>query len=244
MGDRTMGDDSRRPAPRAADSNWPTSSLVGGLSDGCRRELLALGTELRFGRGRRILEEGDDSTFVVLLRAGFVKVTGRLDDGRETLLAIRTRGDVVGELAALDEHPRSGTVTASSPVEVTVITRGDFLGYLSRRPQANLALNRMLAYRLRQANRRRLDFAGCTAPVRVARVLLELIETYGHRRARGWVCDVPISQHDLADLSGTSVETAQITLRRLRAAKALSTGYRTLAIHDMPALQNAAHLVP
>lgn len=204
--------------------------------------MLELGAGRRFERGRRILAEGERSTFVVLIRAGFVKVSARRDDGRQTLLAIRTRGDLIGELAAIDENPRSGTVVASSPVEATIIAQGEFLGFLSRHPQANLQFNRMLAYRLRQANRRRLDFTGCSAPVRVSRVLTELIETYGRRTPKGWVCDVPFTQHELADLSGTSVETAQITLRRLRQAGVISTGYRKLTVLDSRTLHGAAHL--
>ncbi|MFG2089816.1 Crp/Fnr family transcriptional regulator [Spirillospora sp. NPDC048824] len=231
-------------AGSAASAFWPKFSLLGGLPETSRRRMLELGAERRFERGRRILEEGEISTFVVLLRAGFVKVSARLDDGRQALLAIRTRGDLVGELAAIDDHPRSGTVTACSPVEATIIAQGEFLGYLSRHPQANLQFNRMLAYRLRQANRRRLDFTGCTAPVRVSRVLTELIETYGRRTPRGWVCDVPFTQHELADLSGTSVETAQITLRGLRNAGVLNTGYRKLTVLDSRALHDAAHLTP
>lgn len=190
---------------------WPRSSLVGGLTLSCREELLTLGTPRRFERGRRVIKEGDDSTFVVLLRAGFVKVTGRLEDGREALLAIRTRGDLVGELAALDGDPRSGTVTTCSPVEACVLTQADFLRLLARRPAVNLALHRMLAYRLRQSNRRRLDFTGCAAPVRVARVLVELIETYGRSTPRGRVSDVRVTQQELADLSGAAEDTVQVT---------------------------------
>jgi CRP-like cAMP-binding protein len=216
--------------------------MLGGLQAGHRTELLTLGTPLRFERGRRIIEEDDTSTFVLLIKAGFVKVTGRLEDGREALLAVRTRGDLVGELAALDGGPRSGSVTACSPLEGNVLRQGEFLGLLGRRPAISLALHRMSAFRLRQANRRRLDFTGCAAPVRVARVLVELVETYGRSTPRGRVSDIRITQNELADLSGTSTETAQITLRRLRRAGALRTGYRRLEVLDMRTLHDAAHL--
>ncbi|WP_067821764.1 Crp/Fnr family transcriptional regulator [Actinomadura kijaniata] len=230
-----------RPRPEPATA-WPTSSLVAGLGAATRAALLGLGTARRFAPGHRIIEEGTTSTFVVLLRAGFVKIRGRLEDGRQALLAIRTRGDLVGELAALDGGPRSGTVTACSHVEANVIPQGDFVRLLCLRSDAALELHRMLAYRLRQANRRRLDFAGCAAGVRVARVLVELAEIYGRPTPRGTVCDLRVTQLELADLGGTSEKTVQTVLHQLREAGVLDTGYRRIEVFDMPTLHRAAHL--
>ena len=162
---------------------WPNGSFLATLPALSRQALLELGSATAYEARRRIIAEDDETTFVVLITAGCVKVTGRLDDGRDALLAIRTRGDLVGELAAFDGRPRAASVIGCGSLSGRVITRGDFLRFLRTHPDANLAVNRMLGDRLRQANRRRLDFAGCDAPVRIARVLVEVSELYG-RQAR------------------------------------------------------------
>ncbi|MQA87172.1 MAG: cyclic nucleotide-binding domain-containing protein [Streptosporangiales bacterium] len=63
-----------------------------------RGALLELGARRWYEGGTRVIREGDDTRYVILLRAGCVKITGRLDNGSEALLALRARGDIVGEM--------------------------------------------------------------------------------------------------------------------------------------------------
>jgi CRP/FNR family cyclic AMP-dependent transcriptional regulator len=221
---------------------WPEASLLAGLSTSNRKALLALGTCLTYEPRDRLVDEGDESTSVVLLRAGCVKVEGRLEDGRQSLLAIRARGDLVGEMAAFDGRPRSATVVCCGRVAANVIPRGDFLYFLRTHADIHLAVSRMLVARLRQANRKRLDFSGCDAPIRVARVLVEISEMYGRSTPRGLRSTVSLAQHELASLSGTSRETVEQTLRRLRKDGALTTSYRQFTVTNRKVLHNAAHL--
>ncbi|MGO4756833.1 cyclic nucleotide-binding domain-containing protein, partial [Streptomyces sp. 2MCAF27] len=78
--------------------------------------MLELGALRRFSPEEILIREGDRSHYVVLLHSGFAKVTARLDNGSEALLAIRASGDIVGEMAALDDAPRSATVTACGEI--------------------------------------------------------------------------------------------------------------------------------
>lgn len=224
--------------------NWPDGSLLGTLPARSREALLRIGTSAVYERGRRIIAEGDESTFVILILAGCVKITGYLDDGREALLAIRARGDVVGELAAFDAQPRVASVIACGNLRGRVIRQGDFLRYLRTDPDANPAIHRMLGDRLRQATRRRLDFTGCEAPVRIARVLVELSETYGRPAQHGVRSGVRLAQHELATLSATSRETVERTLHALRTQGTLATSYREFTVLDRSALHAFAHLCP
>ncbi|HEX6469312.1 MAG TPA: Crp/Fnr family transcriptional regulator [Streptosporangiaceae bacterium] len=225
-------------------TKWPESSFLAGVPASSRTELLHLGTSRVYEPRHRLVDEGDESTFVVLLCAGCVKIEGRLEDGRQSLLAIRARGDLVGEMAAFDGGPRSATVVCAGRVAANIIPRGDFLRLLRTRADVSLAVNRMLVARLRQANRRRLDFTGCEAPVRVARVLVEISEMYGRATPQGLRSTVSLAQRELAALSGTSRETVEQTLRRLRKDGAVTTSYRLFTVTNRQALHDAAHLGP
>src|ERR1700742_3193744 len=91
---------------------WPPASLLGSVGESSRERLLGCGTLREYPTDRRLISQGDTSTYVVVLLEGVVKVTGVSSAGREALLAIRVGGDVVGEVSAIDGGPRSSTVTA------------------------------------------------------------------------------------------------------------------------------------
>jgi len=219
---------------------WPPGSLLNGLSESARQRLFGLGTKRQYsGPDRILIREGDSTNVVFLLLAGIVKVTGATDAG-EALLAIRVGGDVVGELAALDNRPRLATVTTAGPVIARVIGQGEFVSFLSRSPDVALAITRNISDKLRTATARRTDFTGCTAAVRLARVLLELAVRYGVQTPTGTVVRCPLTQTEVATLAGTTEPTAQRALRQLRAAGVVASGYRETTILDMAGLRQHA----
>jgi CRP-like cAMP-binding protein len=100
-------------------------------------------------------------------------------DGGLALLSILGRGDLIGELAALDGQPRSATVTAASTVGTRALTRANFEEFPLNHPDAAAAVSRSVGAKPRWATQRRIDFSGRTVKVRVARVLLELAALVG-----------------------------------------------------------------
>lgn len=229
-------------ADRSGMDEWPATSLLAGMSAATRRALLAVSVPRAYRSGERLMGEGDRSTFVVVLRSGFVKVTAALENGREALLAIRTRGDTVGELAGLDGGPRSATVTACGPVAGGIVHRPEFLRFLRRYPEASFAMNRMNAGRLRWANQRRLDFTGFGAPERVIRSLAELVGTYGVRTPDGLACAVRVTQAELAALASTSVETVEKVVYDLQKTGVLTWRYAMFTVTDHRRLHELAGL--
>jgi CRP-like cAMP-binding protein len=212
------------------------------LAAPARDRLLCLGSSVQYpGPSRTVIREGDDSRFVVIILDGVVKVTGHVLSGREVLLAIRMAGDLVGEFAALDEKPRSATVTTCGAMAARVIKYSDFLGCLRRDPEIAHAVQQSVVAKLRTANARRLDFSGCDVPTRIARVLYELALTYGTRTGNQSVIRWPLTQPELASLAGSAEPTVQRVLRDLRESAVVATGYRAITILDMDRLHCVAH---
>lgn len=220
--------------------NWPSTSLLGGLSPPVRQRLLGLGAKVQYaGSKRKLIREGDQTSVVYLLLAGIVKVSGAIDDG-EALLAIRVGGDVVGELSAMDGRPRLATVTTAGPLIARVIGSGEFVSFLSRNPEVALAVSRDVAGKLRSATARRIDFTGSHGATRLARVLLELADRYGERTSAGTVIHCPLTQTELATLVGAAEPTVQRVLRQFRSDGVVATGYRETRVLDMAALRQRA----
>ncbi|MEU5158726.1 Crp/Fnr family transcriptional regulator [Streptomyces sp. NPDC020875] len=227
--------------------DWPGRSLLGVVSGDARRELMGLGVAARFRAGEVVLREGDRDRHVVVLLSGFAKVTARVENGEESLLAVRVGGETVGEMAAMDGAPRSATVTACGVVEARVVSSAVLHALLVRRPEVHLALTGIVAGRLRWANRRRLDFRGYPAKVRLARLLVELATSYGHPvngGGGGVVLGCRLTQPELAALTGAAETTVHKGLRELREDGLLETGYGSTVIRDLGRLREIGDLAP
>jgi CRP-like cAMP-binding protein len=94
---------------------------------------------------------------------------------------------------------------------------------------------------MRIANTRRVDFAGCDVPTRVARVLHQLAVTYGIRDGNKSVIGWPLTQPELASLVGGSQPAVHRVLRELRQSGVVSTGYRAITVLDLNRLRRAAY---
>ncbi|MER6329589.1 Crp/Fnr family transcriptional regulator [Streptomyces sp. NPDC001034] len=237
-GTRSVARAGRRPRE---EWDWPAPSLLGGLGADTRARLLALGTRVRYDADRILMREADHTDFVLILLDGVVKATGRTQDGRDALLAVRMGGDLVGELAAVDGKPRSATVTTCGPVVARMMTRAAFLDCLRRDARIADAVNRSIVAKLRLANAHRINFTGCDVGTRLARVLHHLAMTYGERAGAGAVIHWPITQPELATLAGAAEPSVHKALRRLRRSGAVTTGYRTVRIENLALLSEIAY---
>lgn len=220
---------------------WPAGTLLQMLAPDSRAALLTLGTRRSYENGRVLLRELEQSSHVVLLCDAVVKITGCLENGRTAFLGIKVSGDVVGEMAALSGGPRCATVTICGEGTVRVIKKDDFLAYLRTFTDAHLALTRMIMERLRWADKRRIDFNGYSAFVRLARVLVDLADGYGRRVADGITFDVGLTQRELGALVGAEEDTARKELRKLRDRGVINVGYRAITIVNTAELEKIAY---
>src|SRR5580704_5253282 len=118
------------------------------------------------------------------------------------------------------------------------------MSFMARRPQAWHAVSLMIADRLDWANHRRIDLAGYDVTVQIARVIIHLLDLYGHRFSNTGELDVRLSQPELGSLVGASKEAAAKAMRRLREMGLIETGYRAIIVRDVAGLRAAAGLPP
>ncbi len=223
---------------------WPAKSVIASLkSDQCRA-LLASGHPRDFAAEEVLVNQGETTRHVFVLIDGVTKVTCSSRNGRRVLLAIRSRGDLIGELASLDGSPRIATVTATGPVSAVVIAHRDFEAFLARNPEVSQAVSASIAGKFRSTTQRVVDYGAHDAPVRLARVLYRLYQDYGLRKGDRVELGIPITQPELASIIGASEAAVQKALAGLRQGGIVSTGYRTNAITSFAALAKAADIPP
>jgi CRP/FNR family transcriptional regulator, cyclic AMP receptor protein len=210
------------------------------LSESTRDGLLALGRLREYSTGSRLFMAGATSKHVIALRSGWVKVVAETEEGGLALLALCSRGDLVGEQAALEDEPRSASVICANAVMGYVIPQGAFMQYLVDHPDVHLAVTRALSTKLRWATRRRVDFSGPLVHVRLARVLSELALKNCKATSAGIEIGYALTQPEIAALVGVSEPSVQRALSKLRNSGVLDTGYRRIIIRDMSALKRIA----
>ncbi len=217
-----------------------TGGFLGSLLQDEIEALVAVGAVRRFRTGNFLFTEGDRSEHVAVIRSGRVKVASYTAEGRELLLAVRGPGDLLGELSALDAQPRSASVGAIEPVEAVMIPADRFRHFLEDHPRVALLLIEMLIWRLREADRKRVEFGAFDVTARVARHILELAERYGVAESDGVRIDLPLSQEELAGWTGSSREAVAKALRQLRERGWVETSRRSIVVRDTEALRRRA----
>lgn len=219
------------------------------LSKESRAAFAQLGSRRRYAVGDVLIHEGGHTQELVVLHEGLVKVTARLDRDRVSLMDIWIAGDVVGEMAAMGVGPRSATVTACGDVVAAVVPRHELMAFLLAHPEIAVSFIQMVCGRLRRADRLRLELGGYPVPVRLARVLVELAESYGRPaetfRGPNWNkmrIDVNLSQSEFAALTASTTDTVHKALAQLGKRKIITTGSRKTSVEDMARLRKAARL--
>jgi CRP/FNR family transcriptional regulator, cyclic AMP receptor protein len=193
----------------------------------------------RFQDGQALFVEGDRAERVYVIDKGWVLMSTTAPSGREIVLGLRGPGHVLGDMSALDGEPRSATAVAIGEVETSVVAAAAFAAVIED-PSAARALIVMLASRLREADRRRLEFSALDTLGRVASRLFELSERFGEQTAEGIAIELPLSQEQLASWCGASREATVKALASLRALGCVQTSRKRVLITDPEALRRHA----
>lgn len=213
---------------------WPKGSLAALLTESERAALLAAGIPVSFDDDEILVLQGDVGDVLYVLTGGMVKVTVAAETGAETTLAVRSRGDLIGEFAVLDGMRRTATARAVGAVAAVRISRAAFATFGRRYPAALATITRSLVAKMRAATERHAAERTWGARERLAQVIYELAEGYGEQAADGVVViPLPLTQMELGELAGVAVSTTERVLSELRKEGVIATGYREIAVRNM-----------
>jgi CRP-like cAMP-binding protein len=193
----------------------------------------------RFSAGEVVFREGDESNTCYVVRKGLARAVTEHSDGRSITLANFGPGDIFGELAMFDNERRSATVETVEDTEVIAILGGDMRRLLREHPDIAVKLVAALGRRLRETNERLARQSFQTVQSRVASVLAQLVATAradGAGVGDGGVL-ITSTQADLAQLAGSSRESASRFLAVLERAGIITQGRGRLTVHDAAALE-------
>jgi CRP-like cAMP-binding protein len=176
----------------------------------------------RFGPGELIFREGDAADMFLTIVEGRVKVFKATPAGKEIILEIFGAGDPLGAVAVYESTHLPASALALEATECLAISRRDFFHLLEQHPELVRALLSGLTLRLAELTRRLADMTG-RVEARFARFFLKLADQIGKPERGGIFVAMPLTRQELADLTGTTIETAIRIMSRWQREEVIHT---------------------
>jgi CRP/FNR family transcriptional regulator, cyclic AMP receptor protein len=211
------------------------------LDETSLQSLAAISRQRTYGRGQFLWYQGDSAEHLVVVCSGTVKVVLTSEQGDEIVLVVLGRHESVGELAILDDSPRSASVVAVEPTTVLMLPRAAVLELMATHPAVLEAVLCSLGQLVRRLTEQTGDLVFLDLAGRVAKVLLQLAQSHAQDERR-LVLDVGLSQSDLAAMVGATRPAVNHILQGFAARGLISMDGRAILLRDPSALRRRAGL--
>ena len=205
------------------------------------RARLAPHTRVRdYVRGEQIFIEGSPSDRFYAIASGRVKVFKTTPAGKDVILEIFGVGDPLGAVAVYEGWPFPASAVALEDTTCLTIERSAFFSLLEGHPTLVRGLLLGLTLRLVELTNRLAELTGGRVEPRLARLFLKLAGEVGHESSGGTFIPMPLSRQELADLTGTTIETAIRIMSRWSKQRVVLTEKEGFLLVDRKALEALA----
>jgi CRP-like cAMP-binding protein len=203
-------------------------ALFAELDDRELAAIAAVAKARRYAKDDVVFHADESGDIFCLIKEGAVKVTMISPEGKEIILSMLGPGDFFGEMALLDDEPRSATVIATEALEVVTIWRTDFLQILTENFSIAKKVLAELSKRLRNASNRIESLATMDVYGRLARFFLDLARDQGKVLDNGYVAVTRPTHQSIANMIGTSRETVSRLIHDLMKQNLLLSEGKTI----------------
>lgn len=202
--------------------------------------LSAVAQERAYRAREYIFSEGEAATWFCVVRSGHVKILRTSREGKDVVLELLGPGEPFGGVAVIERRPYPASAQATEPSTVLRIPQEPIVALAERHPSIIREMALMIGRRLRAAHDSMKSLAVDPVEARLAATLLRLAEREGTREGRGIRLPFHLTRQSLADMTGTTVETAiRIVSRWLRDGVVREDGTH-LVLGDLEALRGIA----
>jgi CRP-like cAMP-binding protein len=230
-----------RLSPEQAAEVLRSTRIFAALDRAALLSLAMISKQRSYDRGQYLWYQGDSGDRLVVICSGIVKVVFTSRQGDEIVLVTLGRYESLGELAILDDSPRSASVIAVEPATVLMLPRTAVLKLMATHPSVLDSVLRSLGRLVRRLTEQNGDLAFLDLGGRLAKLLLGLAESHSHDDARV-VLDVGLSQSDIAAMVGATRPAVNRILQLFASRGLISMDGRVIVLRDLPALRRRAGL--
>jgi CRP/FNR family transcriptional regulator len=210
------------------------------LSAADRGRVASMSQTVAFERGATILTEGVEPEAVVGIVDGHVKLFKSTPAGKEIILDIVGAGEQLGALAVFEGVPYPASAMALEHTTCVRIPRREFFALLDQHPAIVRGLLSGLSIRLTELTWRLAELSGARVEARFARLFLKLVGQIGRQDRGGEFVPMALSRQELADLTGTTIETTIRIMSRWQKEDVLHTEKDGFVILNHALLEDVA----
>jgi CRP-like cAMP-binding protein len=226
-----------RPMPIEAPIPFDAIPLLAALHREDREEVAPLCRLRGYDKGDVIFHEGEPADRIHFVNVGRVKIV-KAAGGRDLILEILGPGEPVGAVAVFERRPFPASAVTLEPSNILSIPEREFFALLEKRPEMMRHLLGGLTLRLMMVNKRMADLTG-SAEHRASRLFLTLADRVGLATENGVRVPLPLSRQEIADLIGTTLETAIRLMSRWQKESVVLTEKDGFLIPDAEALKRS-----
>jgi CRP/FNR family transcriptional regulator len=202
-----------------------------------RARIAAVAQIRAYEKGDRVFDEGDPSDFFYIVATGRVKVFKHGPNGNDVILEIFSAGGPLGAVAAYESRPYPASAAALEPATCLLIPRQAFFTLLEQHPTLVRGLLGSLSLRLVELTTRLAELTGGRIENRFARLFLKLADQLGKPERGGIFIGLPLTRQELADMTGTTIETSIRIMSRWSKDDVLRTEKDGFVLIDRDALE-------
>lgn len=186
-------------------------------------------------KGDFLFNEGDYINGIFCIKSGVCKVSKVSDNGREQIINLVKRGDIIGERSLISEEKANLKATALEEMEVCFIPKEEIIKDLQNNHNFTMAILKSMAESLKKTDNTIVDMAQKTVKQRLAHTLLYLFETFGTNR-EGCI-DIQLTREDISNIIGTATESAIRLLSEFKKKNIIKLKGKGISILDIIALK-------
>jgi CRP/FNR family transcriptional regulator, nitrogen oxide reductase regulator len=214
-----------------------TTPIFSRLTPADRRTVAEVSRVQHFGKGDLIFEQESPSDAFYAIAAGRVKIFKMMPNGKDLILEVFGRGDPLGAVAVYMDRPFPASAMALEDTTCVIIPRPAFFRLLESNPSLVRGLLLGLTTRLVELTNRLAELTGGRLEPRFARLFLKLASETGRAERGGTFIPLALSRQELADMTGTTVETCIRIMSRWNKDAIVRTEKDGFVVLDRPGLE-------
>ena len=217
-----------------------TTPIFSRLSPADRKTVAEVSRVQEFAKGETIFEQDSPSDAFYAISSGRVKIFKLMPNGKDVILEVFGPGDPLGAVAAYMDFPFPASASALEDTTCVIIPRAAFFRLLEAQPSLVRGLLLGLTFRLVELTNRLAELTGGRIEPRFARLFLKLASEMGRPERGGTYIPLTLSRQELADLTGTTIETCIRIMSRWNKDDVVRTDKDGFVLLDRPELERIA----
>jgi CRP/FNR family transcriptional regulator len=186
------------------------------------KEITSYFKTVKFSKKETIFDEGDQPNWLYIVLDGKIKITKLSKDGKEIILELVAPREFFGGVAVINNFPYPANAVAMEASEILKISRKELIKLIDIYPQLMINLTKNISARIKNSHEALKNMALEKVEARIATLLLKLAEKSGEIIEKGTQINIKLTKLDIAEMVGTTVETAIRTMSKFKKNKYLT----------------------